>query len=259
MKQMPPGDPNARLSDAKPETHSMPARPGSMVRAMREQRGWTLADVSERTGLSVSTLSKVENDKLSLTYDKLSRISKGLAIDIGQLFAADSATNGVAPASMRAFSGRRSVSRSGEGTVIDTPNYGHIYPATELLNKQMVPIFGQPKARTLEEFGEPLRHSGEEFSVVMEGAVLFHTELYAPVLLQAGDSVYFDSSMAHAYLRVGDGPCRVLTICSDGPSLAAAGYPPPIAELQVVRATLSPDAAAEAPVKPTPRSKKRRK
>jgi hypothetical protein len=160
---------------------------------------------------------------------------------------------------MLGFSGRRSVSRSGEGSVIDTPNYGHVYPATELLNKQMVPIFGQPKARTLGEFGELLRHSGEEFSVVLEGAVVFHTELYAPVLLQAGDSVYFDSSMGHAYLRVGDGPCRVLTVCSDGPSLAAAGYPPPMAEPQVVRAPVVLEAAAPARAKPPPRPKTRKR
>jgi transcriptional regulator with XRE-family HTH domain len=226
---------------------------------VREQRGWTLAEVSERTGLSVSTLSKVENDKMSLTYDKLSRISKGLAIDIGQLFAAGSAPSEAAPARALAFSGRRSLSRSGEGSVIDTPNYGHVYPATELLNKQMVPIFGQPKARTLAEFGELLRHSGEEFSVVLEGAVMFHTELYAPVLLQAGDSVYFDSSMGHAYLRVGDGPCRVLTVCSDGPSLAAAGYPPTMDEPQLVRAPASQDFAASAPAKPPTRTKTRKR
>jgi transcriptional regulator with XRE-family HTH domain len=245
------------MSESKPDSRSMPARPGAVVRAMREQRGWTLADVSERTGLSVSTLSKVENGKMSLTYDKLYRISKGLDIDIAQLFAAGSAPQGAAAVPTRGFSGRRSLSRRGEGTVIDTPNYGHVYPATELLNKQMVPIFGQPKARTLEEFGELLRHSGEEFSVVLEGEVLFHTELYAPVLLQAGDSVYFDSSMGHAYLRVGEGPCRVLTMCSDAASLAEAGYPPPTAEPGVTRMKQPQATVADAPAKPAARSRTR--
>ena len=247
------------MSDFEPEPRNKPARPGAVVRAVREQRGWTLADVSARTGLSVSTLSKVENDKMSLTYDKLSRISKGLAIDIGQLFVAKPLFNGPAATRMSGFPGRRSVSRRDEGSVIDTANYGHVYPATELLNKQMVPIFGQPKARTLDEFGELLRHSGEEFSVVLEGAVMFHTELYAPVLLQAGDSVYFDSSMGHAYLRVGDGPCHVLTVCSDGPSLAAAGYPPPMAEPQVGRAPVPLESAEPTPANPAPRPKTRKR
>jgi transcriptional regulator with XRE-family HTH domain len=203
------------------------ARPGGVLRALREERGWTLAEVSKRTGLAVSTLSKIENDKMSLTYDKLSRISKGLSVDIGVLFG-NAATVDATSAQARGFSGRRSVVRSGEGSVLDTPNYAHLYPATELLNKQMVPIFGQPKARTLEAFGELLRHSGEEFSLVLEGAVLFHTELYAPVLLNKGDSVYFDSSMGHAYLWASKEPCHVLTVCSDGASLAAAGYPPAV-------------------------------
>lgn len=213
--------------------------PGAMLRKLREDRGWTLAEVSNKTGLAVSTLSKIENDKMSLTYDKLSRISKGLAIDIGVLFgnavAADSAGGGA-----KGVSGRRSVMRHGEGSILETPNYAHLYPATELLNKQMVPIFGQPQARTLKEFGELLRHSGEEFSVILEGSVWFHTELYAPVLLNTGDSVYFDSSMGHAYLRASSEPCRVLTVCSDGASLAAAGYPPPLAGAAELAAPLAP-------------------
>jgi hypothetical protein len=69
--------------------------------------------------------------------------------------------------------------------------------------------------------------------------------------------VYFDSSMGHAYLRVGDGPCRVLTVCSDGPSLAAAGYPPAMAEPQVVRAPAPKEVAAPATAKPPPKPKTR--
>jgi len=79
------------------------------------------------------------------------------------------------------------------------------------------------------------------------------------VLLQAGDSVYFDSSMGHAYLRVGDGPCRVLTVCSDGPSLAAAGYPPKMGEPQLVREPASEDSEAPAPAKPPTRTKTRKR
>ncbi len=226
------------------------SRPGAMLRALREERGWTLAEVSKRTQLAVSTLSKIENDKMSLTYDKLSRISKGLSIDIGVLFGnAPTADSAAAPS--RGFSGRRSVVRSGEGSALDTPNYAHLFPATDLLNKQMVPIFGRPKARTLEEFGDLLRHSGEEFSVVLEGALWFHTELYAPVLLAKGDSVYFDSSMGHAYLWASQEACHVLTVCSDGASLSAAGYPPPAAAAGASPGSLSPSLSPSPSPAPT--------
>ncbi|MFT3728837.1 MAG: cupin domain-containing protein [Terricaulis sp.] len=183
------------------------ARPGAVLKEQRLRRGWTLAEASARTGLPISTLSKVENDKISLTYDKLARLSQGLEIDISRLF-------GGSDAPQQTLSGRRSITRANEGRSIDTENYGHLYCAADLLNKSFVPIIAEVRARSLEEFGELVRHPGEEFAYVLEGAVDLHTSLYTPVRLNAGDSIYFDSGMGHAYIAVGDATCRVLSICT---------------------------------------------
>ncbi|HEX5207552.1 MAG TPA: XRE family transcriptional regulator [Steroidobacteraceae bacterium] len=184
------------------------AHPGSALKALRNQRGWTLAEVSRRTGLPVSTLSKIENERISLSYDKLALLSASLSIDISQLF-------GPPLGSMPgAVIGRRSYTPGGQGQVIETGNYGHIYPAADFLNKRFIPIIAELRARSLEEFGELIRHPGEEYAYVLEGAVLFHTDLYAPLTLRKGDSIYFDSGMGHAYLAADPGPCRVLSICS---------------------------------------------
>ena len=93
------------------------AKPGAVLKGLRLANGWTLAEVSRRTGLPVSTLSKVENDKMSLSYDKLARISRGLEIDIGMLFSSDAA------ASASPATGRRSITRAGEGRQIETDTY----------------------------------------------------------------------------------------------------------------------------------------
>jgi transcriptional regulator with XRE-family HTH domain len=195
-----------------------PAKPGSVLKALRLANGWTLAEVSRRTGLPVSTLSKVENDKMSLSYDKLARISRGLEIDIGVLF------SGVGAPAAQA-TGRRSITRAGDGRLIVTDTYDSLYPATDLLNKRFVPIVSEIRARALAEFTEMIRHPGEEYAYVLEGTVQLHTELYAPVTLEAGDSIYFDSGMGHAYVAVGPETCRVLTICSGEESqlIAASG------------------------------------
>ena len=197
------------MADRSPSGRSQ-AKPGAVLKTLRTQRGWTLSEVSQRTGLPVSTLSKVENDKMSLTYDKLTRISEGLEIDIAQLFGSGEAG---AEAS-GAVTGRRSITRSGEGKSIETPTYGHLYPAADLLNKRLVPIIADVRARSPEEFGELIRHPGEEYAYVIEGEVELHTELYAPVHLKTGDSIYFDSGMGHVYVNVGKGPCRILSVCS---------------------------------------------
>ena len=113
-----------------------------------------------------------------------------------------------------AVSGRRSVTPAGQGQEIDTENYSHLYPAADFLNKLFVPVITELHKRTLAEFGEMIRHSGEEYAYVLEGTVEFHSELYAPLTLRKGDSLYFDSGMGHAYLKAEAGPCRVLSICS---------------------------------------------
>jgi len=193
----------------KPEPNRASARPGAALRALRMQRGWTLAEVSKRTDLPISTLSKIENDRISLSYDKLARISTGLGVDISQLFVPH-----VVGAPGALLNGRRSVTLTGQGQIIETENYGHTYPAADFLNKRFVPVIAELYAHSLGEFGEMIRHAGEEYAYVLEGTVAFHSELYAPLILRKGDSIYFDSSMGHAYLAADQGPCRVLSICS---------------------------------------------
>ena len=185
-----------------------PANPGDALKALRLQRGWTLAEVGRRTGLTVSVLSKVENGRLALTFEKLVRLSQGLQVDIAQLF-------GSGPADGPSHGGlRRSVTRSGDGKSIDLDRGCYLYVAAELVNKRMVPIIGEVRSKSLADYDELLRHSGEEYVFVIEGTLELHTEAYTPVRLERGDSVYFDSSMGHAYVAVGDESCRILSVCA---------------------------------------------
>ena len=185
------------------------ARPGAALKALRAERGWTLADVSGRTGLPVSSLSKIENGKLALTFDKLVIISEAFEVDISQLFG----SSGSEPSRPDGAT-RRSITRAGEGRSIEVERGNYLYLAGELLNKRMVPIFGEVFAKDIATYGEFLRHHGEEFVYVLQGTLELHTEMYTPARLETGDSVYFDSGMRHAYIAVGDEPCRILSICA---------------------------------------------
>ena len=184
------------------------ARPGATLKALRSQRNLTLADVSGLTGMNVSTLSKIENGKVALTFDKLLRISEGLGVDMTELF-------GPAPNAARLEGAtRRSITRAGDGRAIETPRGNYLYVAAELLSKRITPIIGDVLARNIEEYGEFMRHVGEEYLYVLEGTLELHTELYTPARLEKGDSVYFDSQMGHAYVAIGDAPCRILSVCA---------------------------------------------
>lgn len=183
-------------------------KPGAALKALRVERGWSLSDVSKRTGLPLSSLSKIENDKMDLTLDKLLRITVALETDIAALFTPPSA-----PYSQGEVSGRRSITRAGEGNAIDTHIGRYRYLAYELLNKHSIPMVIDVTAKTLEEFGEFNRHPGEEFLYVIEGELDLYTSMYLPVNLKTGDSLYFDSNMGHAYIAAGNGTCRILSVC----------------------------------------------
>jgi transcriptional regulator with XRE-family HTH domain len=188
----------------------MSAQPtlGRILRDLRNHRRWTLKEMSERSGIPISTLSKVEHDRLTLTYDKLLQLSQKLNIRISELFAeSEAAEEGV--------TARRSIGKMDESVRVTTPNYDYYYLCTELRRKRMIPILTRIRAKSLGEFGDLVRHSGEEYIHVLEGSIVVHTEFYDPVKLQAGEGIYIDSNMGHAYIAdEGCDEALVLGVCS---------------------------------------------
>lgn len=179
------------------------------MRALRARYGLTLKEMAERTGIPFSTLSKVEHDRLTLTYDKLQMISEKLNIRMAELFA-EPDDQGAAIANSR-----RSVGRLADAIAITTPNYDYFYLSPELRQKDMIPIWTRVKARSLAEFGPLVRHEGQEFLYVLQGSIDVHTEFYGPVTLAAGESVYIDSRMAHGYTAsAGCEEALVICVCS---------------------------------------------
>ncbi len=55
---------------------------GKRLRTFRRKHGWTRAQVSERTGGSVSTLSKLENGRPSRSFSSVLRLAEGLQLPV---------------------------------------------------------------------------------------------------------------------------------------------------------------------------------
>ncbi|TWI69220.1 transcriptional regulator, XRE family with cupin sensor [Pseudoduganella lurida] len=181
---------------------------GVLMRNLRSRKGWTLKEMSAHSGIPVSTLSKVEHDRLTLTYEKLYQLSQKLGMRMSELFAED-AEDAVTPTA------RRSLGDLEHAVRVQTPNYDYHYLCAELRRKRMIPVVAKIRAKTLKQFGSLQHHSGEEFSYVLKGSVMITTEFYDPVVLHEGQSIYFDSSMGHAYLSAeGCEEALILTVMS---------------------------------------------
>lgn len=178
---------------------------GRRVRELRRERGWSLEAASDRTGLSTSSLFKIEKGKMSPTFEALKKLSQGFAIEVAQLL--------TARGDSRAAS-RRSITRKGAGGAHQTTHYSYKPLAAELAHKAFLPFELVLHARSLDEFDDWDRHDTEDFMYVLSGSVILYTEFYEPVRLRPGDSVYYDCQMGHACVSEGDDDAVVLWVSS---------------------------------------------
>ena len=187
---------------------------GAAIRRLRSERGWTLRDLSERSKISQSALSRVETGQITLSFDRAHALVRALDADFTQFLTqmGQSPAPKAAPATAH---GWRSVTRRGEGHHVTQANADYEYLCTDFLYRRMVSGIILITARSLEEHGPFVTHPGEEFIYVLEGRLMLATEIYAPLTLEAGDSIQFDSTTPHAIYSGSATPTRVLFSVTD--------------------------------------------
>lgn len=175
------------------------------IRAFRQKRGYTLEDVYKLTGVAKSTISKIENNQISPSFEIVRTLAKGLSIDLPQLF--DSA-----PKVESKPLGRLDISRGTDGTTQITPTYQHRLLATGLSNKKLFPYVTTVMARSRNEYSDWIRHEGEELLFILKGSVTLYSEFYEPVELRQDDSAYYDCQMGHLLVSISPEDAEVLWI-----------------------------------------------
>lgn len=191
---------------------------GGLIRLVRRKNGWTLRQMSEKVGIPLSTLAKVEADKLSLTYDKLQQFTSRLGLTLTEFLAQAEAP----PTASSVVTARRSLATGGNSVRVFTPNYEYEYLCADLREKRMVPIIARIRTRDIAQFGQPVRHQGEEFIYVLEGTIEVHLQFYTSITLGVGQGIYLDSTMGHAYVAKDCDSALVLAVCSsEDPNLAS--------------------------------------
>jgi quercetin dioxygenase-like cupin family protein len=91
--------------------------------------------------------------------------------------------------------------------------------ATELTQKKMTPFKTVVHARSFDEFKDWVRHSGEEFLLVLSGSIMFYSEFYQPLRLNQGDSLYYDAAMGHACVSDSEQDAQILWVCTPSENL----------------------------------------
>jgi len=186
---------------------------GARLRGIRKGKGFTLKQLSETSGVALSTLSKAELGQTALSYEKFVAIALALDVDMAMLLQA-----GGDPPPNR-LNGQAWTASSLEQHEYQTSTYRHQFLFSEISGKAMTPIVATIFSRTLDEFKEYIKHPGQEFTYVLSGAIRIVFENGETIELKRNEVAYFDSSVGHVYLSTSKVPARVLAVCMDVPDV----------------------------------------
>jgi transcriptional regulator with XRE-family HTH domain len=165
---------------------------GPRLRALRRQRGATLAQLSEATGISVSTLSRLESGRRRPTLELLLPLARAHQVQLDELV--DAPPTGDPRIHPRPFD------HDGRTVIPLTRRPGGIQGF-----KQVLPP-GWPT-------GEPEQksHEGYEWLYVLSGRLRLLLGEH-DVVLTAGEAAEFDTHVPHGFANPGPGPAEVLML-----------------------------------------------
>ena len=172
---------------------------GERLRGLREVLDLTAEKVAETIGISVEKYEKIEAGELDITISNLMKIAHKYGVSTEELIFAESPH-------MKSYF----VVRKGQGMSIErTKAYKYQSLVGGFVNHKadvfIVTVEPKPGAHTVYKNS----HAGQEFNLVLEGKM----ELYIggkTIVLEEGDSIYFDSSKPHGMLAIGDKAVKFL-------------------------------------------------
>jgi transcriptional regulator with XRE-family HTH domain len=172
---------------------------GSRIREMRELSDVSAKDMAEHLNVPVETYTGYEEGKLDIPVSILFEIGKKFNVDMSLLLTGEEPR-------MQIFT----VTRKGEGVEVERRKQ-YIYQslAEKFARKVAEPFlvtFDPRKNKPPEN-----SHREQEFDYILEGTLKI-TINENEIVLNEGDSIYFDSSYGHSMEALNDRPARTLTI-----------------------------------------------
>jgi transcriptional regulator with XRE-family HTH domain len=190
------GPPETTVPAALPHIERTVSAIGAKVAHARQERGWSLAQLAQRAGLSPAAVHKVEKSGMTPTIASLMKIASALGKSVSY-FVEEPATPDV---SVVRAEDRQPVYTSKQG--LDLRNVSGRYGPFQIAGAEAIAAPGADSGPT------PMNHPGEELVIVHEGAMEFTVDgqVYE---LDEGDSIHFRTKLPHSWRNPTDEPARL--------------------------------------------------
>jgi transcriptional regulator with XRE-family HTH domain len=192
----------AGLEAGKGDAEDREVEVGKSIRALREQYGFTLRSLSEKSGVSVNTLNLIENGKSSPSVSTLQKIAYALQVPLVAFFLPEKTSKKI----YYTNNGQRKQAPFDHGVMEDLGG-GLSGGAYEPLLVSL-----EPWAKS---GNEPIQHSGYEFVFCLAGRISYTVE-EERFILEQGDSLFFDSQLPHSWQNLAAEPSIIILVLCEG-------------------------------------------
>ena len=165
---------------------------GEKIKSLRETREISVAELAERTGLSVEQIERIENNIDIPSLAPLIKIARALGVRLGTFLDDQDEMGAVVCRKQETADATISFSNN----AVDARTHMH-YPSVSKskADRHMEPFIIDIEAGGDADY-ELSSHEGEEFVYVMEGAIeVCHGK--KKYVIEAGDTIYYDSIVPH--------------------------------------------------------------
>jgi transcriptional regulator with XRE-family HTH domain len=177
---------------------------GPKIRSIRLKKKMGLVELGKHTGLSPAMLSKIERSQLFPTLPTLLRIAMVFSVGLDYFIAADR-DKPVVAISRHQERLRFPEKAGGKDRAYEFESLD--FPAVQrLLNSYYAEFFAVAPEKLQRH-----QHPGAEFIYVLSGTLHLHLDGEQHTL-ESRDSIYFDSTVPHAYRKSGAKACSALVV-----------------------------------------------
>lgn len=179
------------------------------IKSLRTKKGYSLRLLAERSGLSVNTLSLVENGKSSPSVSTLQQLALALEVPIAAFFESEPIEKSVVftPADMRPEESMGSTRMQNLG---------------KNLSRNVVQPFIVTLQPGMGSGDRMIVHTGYEFVFCLNGVIRYQIE-GQEYLLHPGDSLVFEAHIPHCWENIEDAPGTLLLILYPSDELEKPG------------------------------------
>lgn len=175
---------------------------GLRLRRVRESYGLTQRALATKSGINNSTISLIEQNKISPSVGVLKRILEGIPLSLSAFFADDTP-----------FDTGKVFYRRDELTRISINDSFSVMQVGGDLTGRALQIMHEQYHPGADTGTELLTHEAEEGGVVTRGRIEL-TVAGRSRILEVGDAYYFDSRLPHRFRNAHDGESELISACS---------------------------------------------